>query len=461
MRSIRNNFSLDNIIFYSLILYILDVMLLGTGELTKIMGVSTRMIFFFICIVASVIPILKRIKNYLTNLQLIFVILFFVLLFIAMILGVVNKNHMPILISDIKGFMHYLIVFPMVYILSTKEKAIRLCKIILNFAFGISILCIFLSYFEFFPEHIHDWIYVFVNKYHLAYLSVLTENTIRVLLHSGTRMMALGLFLAFGFLIIDKQNKKLRFAQMVCCLVAAFLSFARAIYLGLFLAVVLLVVAIVVWYKDHLKHAIKTMSIVLGLSVILITALSVTQQSNLFGVAWTRCMLVVDNGPAITQKPNTGDTQTPGTEDADKDDSDKDLLNIHQEEQSLVLRGTRKELAIKNFLSSPLIGKGLGVVNDVKYSTIEYFYLDLLSKMGVLGCVVFLVPAVLTAWVMIKNRKTYQVEQRWLALASWLALVFMMIISYFNPCMNTSWGLMIYGLSIATSQPWKQEELNG
>jgi hypothetical protein len=56
-----------------------------------------------------------------------------------------------------------------------------------------------------------------------------------------------------------------------------------------------------------------------------------------------------------------------------------------------------------------------------------------------------------------KEKNNYSSEQRLLSLACWFGLLFLMIISYFNPCMNTSWGLMVYGLVIAISVPWKEK----
>ena len=58
---------MEMITYISLVLYMFDVVLLGTGELTKSFGIQSRMIFFGISVLAAVVLILLDLKKYLNN----------------------------------------------------------------------------------------------------------------------------------------------------------------------------------------------------------------------------------------------------------------------------------------------------------------------------------------------------------------------------------------------------------
>ena len=49
-------------------------------------------------------------------------------------------------------------------------------------------------------------------------------------------------------------------------------------------------------------------------------------------------------------------------------------------------------------------------------------------------------------------------EQRLLALAAQLGCLFVFVISYFNPCLNSSVGLFMYSLALVLSMPWENKK---
>ena len=435
---------LDYVIYWSLCLYMLDVILLGTGELTRIGGISSRMVFFAIAVLASVPGVLKNYKQYLTNKSILFVGVFMVALVLSAGLGLINGNYMPILISDVKGFLNILIVFPMVYILSEKKRTIRMLKMMLTSSFVMAVFCIALSYFMLFEREFKMTIYYWVHKMDWANLTSLSQYATRVFLHSGTRMLILGLLFAFALLILEKKRVVLRYVQMTTCLTAIFIAYARAIYLGMAVMVVAMLILIAIKYKEYFKQTIQKYAIVFVLTAVFILALGASQKSNLFILAIDRCLIAVGGEQYIDPDVAGGGGGS--------------IENVEAELESLDVRQHRQEMSIKNFSESPIWGKGLGVVNDIHNDTIEYFYLDILSKMGVVGVLIFLAPAAFCIISIVKKKDEYEEEQRLLALVCWFALLYLIIISYFNPCMNTSWGLSIYGLTIALSIPWKKEE---
>lgn len=439
MRSdIKKLITLDNIIYWAVCLYVLDVILLGTGELTRVAGVSSRIVFFAIAVVASIPAIIKNYEVYLQNKSVWFVVAFMFMVGISMVMGLVNGNYMPILTADVKGFLNILIVFPMIYILSEREKVINLLKLMLNSSFAMAIATIVLSYYQYFGKPFKYELYDVVHDLGWASFTPLTETVTRVFLHSGSRMLVLGLLLAFAFLLIEKKKTLLRYCQMVFCLVATFISYARAMYLGLVIIVIAMLALVAFKYKEYLVETLKKYAIVLVASAAVILVLGLSQSGNLFQVAINRCLVAVGDGYIDPDFPVDG------------------LDNLQDEIDSLLIREYRRNAAIGNFLDSPILGKGLGVVNDMFNLTIEYFYLDILSKMGIVGVVLLLLPAVFALISIVKNKEKFSEAQRLLSMVCWFALLYLMIISYFNPCMNTSWGLAIYGLTIALSIPWKE-----
>ena len=213
-------------------------------------------------------------------------------------------------------------------------------------------------------------------------------------------------------------------------------------YLGYAVMVVLFLIAVAIRYREYLFVTVKKAIGVLVLTAVVLSLIGLTQQTNLFKAAVDRCIVAVMSDTIL--QPDVAESV------------DMNIGNLKAEVESIEVREEREASAIENFKQSPIFGNGLGVVNASDNETIEYFYLDLLSKMGIVGLILFLLPAVWAFYTIIKEKNNYSKEQRLLSLACWFGLLFLMIISYFNPCMNTSWGLMVYGLVIAISVPWKE-----
>ena len=181
------------------------------------------------------------------------------------------------------------------------------------------------------------------------------------------------------------------------------------------------------------------MRIALGV-VVLILILGLLQRENPLKVAVGRCLLA-GTSLELLEKNNF---------------EDLDMLdNMEDEIDNLSIRDARKKMAINNIKRSPIFGNGLGVVNDQNGDPIEYFYLDMMSKVGIVGLALFLAPFILATIDIIKNRTKYQIQQRFYSYSCVVGVLLLIVISYFNPCMNTSVGLAIYGMLISSVVVWK------
>ena len=95
----------------------------------------------------------------------------------------------------------------------------------------------------------------------------------------------------------------------------------------------------------------------------------------------------------------------------------------------------------------PLIGRGLGATGEERDGADEYFYLDVLARMGVVGLILYLLPAVLALIRLCKRRRALREEPETGLIA--IGLIGFLIATYFNPWMNAVLGIAWYALTLA------------
>lgn len=444
---------MEMITYISLVLYMFDVVLLGTGELTKSFGIQSRMIFFGISVLAAVVLILLDLKKYLNNKYLISVLVFMVVIFIAAIRGFVGKQNTTILLSDFKGFLNFLIVFPMMAVLYKKNRVISFLKM-LSLSLGVvSVLGIILAFYLQMPLEIRHWAYDFFDGYNICMITELTGRVTRIFFNSGSRLFFAGFALSIVFSLIENKRKIIWIFIASLDIFGVFISYTRSGYLAFAIGIFAFVVLILLFYRDFFKPLAIRACFVAGIVVVLIGTVSVAEKANLVDVAINRCLFA---GAEIED--NDTNVDKPSDNKNDKNNKNDKLTNEKAEIQNLAIREQRKTLAIENIKKHPFLGGGLGVSNDINDGFIEYFYLDILSKIGFIGFIIFIIPFLFSAFDTIILRDVFCKEQRLLALAAQLGCLFVFVISYFNPCLNSSVGLFMYSLALVLSMPWENKK---
>lgn len=444
---------MEMITYISLVLYMFDVVLLGTGELTKSFGIQSRMIFFGISVLAAVVLILLDLKKYLNNKYLISVLVFMVVIFIAAIRGFVGKQNTTILLSDFKGFLNFLIVFPMMAVLYKKNRVISFLKM-LSLSLGVvSVLGIILAFYLQMPLEMRRGAYDFFDGYNICMITELTGKVTRIFFNSGSRLFFAGFALSIVFSLIENKRKIIWIFIASLDIFGVFISYTRSGYLAFVIGIFAFVVLILLFYRDFFKTLVIRACFVGGIVVVLIGMVSVAEKVNLVDVAINRCLFA---GAEIEDN----DTNVDKTSDNKNDKNNKNdkLTNEKAEIQNLAIREQRKTLALENIKKHPLFGGGLGVSNDINDGFIEYFYLDILSKIGFIGFIIFIIPFLFSVFDTIILRDVFCKEQRLLALAAQLGCLFVFVISYFNPCLNSSVGLFMYSLALVLSMPWENKK---
>lgn len=446
---------MEMITYISLVLYMFDVVLLGTGELTKSFGIQSRMIFFGISVLAAVVLILLDLKKYLNNKYLISVLVFMVVIFIAAIRGFVGKQNTTILLSDFKGFLNFLIVFPMMAVLYKKNRVISFLKM-LSLSLGVvSVLGIILAFYLQMPLEMRRGAYDFFDGYNICMITELTGKVTRIFFNSGSRLFFAGFALSIVFSLIENKRKIIWIFIASLDIFGVFISYTRSGYLAFVIGIFAFVVLILLFYRDFFKTLAIRACFVGGIVVVLIGMVSVAEKVNLVDVAINRCLFA----GAEIEDTNTNVEKPSDNKNDKKNKNDKsELTNKKAEIQNLAIREQRKTLALENIKKHPLFGGGLGVSNDINDGFIEYFYLDILSKIGFIGFIIFIIPFLFSVFDTIILRDVFCKEQRLLALAAQLGCLFVFVISYFNPCLNSSVGLFMYSLALVLSMPWENKK---
>ncbi len=447
---------MEMITYISLVLYMFDVVLLGTGELTKSFGIQSRMIFFGISVLAAVVLILLDLKKYLNNKYLISVLVFMVVIFIAAIRGFVGKQNTTILLSDFKGFLNFLIVFPMMAVLYKKNRVISFLKM-LSLSLGVvSVLGIILAFYLQMPLEMRRGAYDFFDGYNICMITELTGKVTRIFFNSGSRLFFAGFALSIVFSLIENKRKIIWIFIASLDIFGVFISYTRSGYLAFVIGIFAFVVLILLFYRDFFKTLAIRACFVGGIVVVLIGMVSVAEKVNLVDVAINRCLFA---GAEIEDTNTNVEKPSDNKNDKNNKNDKSELTNKKAEIQNLAIREQRKTLALENIKKHPLFGGGLGVSNDINDGFIEYFYLDILSKIGFIGFIIFIIPFLFSVFDTIILRDVFCKEQRLLALAAQLGCLFVFVISYFNPCLNSSVGLFMYSLALVLSMPWENKKL--
>lgn len=446
---------MEMITYISLVLYMFDVVLLGTGELTKSFGIQSRMIFFGISVLAAVVLILLDLKKYLNNKYLISVLVFMVVIFIAAIRGFVGKQNTTILLSDFKGFLNFLIVFPMMAVLYKKNRVISFLKM-LSLSLGVvSVLGIILAFYLQMPLEMRRGAYDFFDGYNICMITELTGKVTRIFFNSGSRLFFAGFALSIVFSLIENKRKIIWIFIASLDIFGVFISYTRSGYLAFVIGIFAFVVLILLFYRDFFKTLAISACFVGGIVVVLIGMVSVAEKVNLVDVAINRCLFA---GAEIEDTNTNVEKPSDNKNDKNNKNDKSELTNKKAEIQNLAIREQRKTLALENIKKHPLFGGGLGVSNDINDGFIEYFYLDILSKIGFIGFIIFIIPFLFSVFDTIILRDVFCKEQRLLALAAQLGCLFVFVISYFNPCLNSSVGLFMYSLALVLSMPWENKK---
>jgi len=445
---------IENIAFILLNITMADVCIFGAGRLIEMGPLTFRMVLllllFFLCI-----PVFfKNMKKILKSNYIRAVVVFAFLLVFSTVIGLVNNNRVDLIITDIKGFIYFAFLPCVLVLVNSYEKAIVLAKTTMyagavQALIHIVLICLHiadLTWFEKFCDFCYERRFFYVS-YRIS------QVNLRV---SFLSLICLLLGIAFSIYFSTKTTSKalLIIYPLITalCGFSLFMSYTRSVYLAVGVMIVLLAVCFLLRMDKKeklfvLRHLVIT---VLAFSIIFI-GFGIKTKENYFTYGLSRMLVGID---LFEDGNNAEDSESDEDETEDKDSFHQNTIvsdNIRAK--------TVRDLII-NIKKSPIIGLGLGAEIPSRPDGLnEYFFLDLFSKMGIIGLACYLAPVLFMIIQLIQLFKKR--NKNFVLMATWFCILAGLIVySYFTPCMNSSVGIIIYCCVMTVFENYKKYHIN-
>lgn len=434
-----------NLSLAMLALYFADIILLGTGALTRVGPVSTRILFFAMAIAFSVPLLLVRLKQVLTNGFVIGVVLLLVWVVFSGYRGWRAGNDMAVLKADVMGYLNYAIVPTMICVLDSEKRVHTMIQTVVCCCLAVSALVLGLTFYTFFSEGTKGVLYGFLEGNGFCGITELTPHAVRLFFHTASRYFFVGYLYAL-YLYYRDRDSSTRFVWLGCMglfLYGVFVSYTRGVYAGSFVGVMLVFgLQFLLPLRDR-KRLIGGMAASAGCVLAILLVLSLVQRENLLSLGVSRVLKLAN------------------TSEEAQEDMMKLLqsgVNLGPNAQAIAMaelmglsyRKWERMLLADSIALNPILGNGLGKTIP-PFDYVEYSYHDVVNKMGVIGIGLFLFPLVFMAIRILRARKNPRVPQEYLllSLVGLVSSVYFLFIAYSNPCMNTTVGISCYCLGMA------------
>ncbi len=442
----HNNFYrvCDKLVMALLCLLMADCAMLGSGRVFSVGPLGMRMILLGLLLVAS-LPLIVQQFPRLVKTRMVWLLVFFALwLVIETIMGILNGNSRALLAGDLKGFAYLVATIPVLCVLNTKQRVLRLMKVMMYASGILAVSALILLFLYNYNAQLFGKIAILDRDHHITMFAAVSSRIPRLFFKS-TPYFLCGCAFPVYFAVTEKSHLRFWLYPVIVglSLFAMLLSYTRSIYLAVGVSALFMIVVLCISLDAKGKKKLITVfSLSAAVFLLLITLCSVTMKADYFGYALDR-LGVTFHSPIIG--PSTTDPSGPDSSDPTSPSmpGDTDLFQQATIESDKFRAQTMAELK-ENILSSPVWGHGLGKALEVRngYAN-EYIYHDILMKTGIIGLLLFLSPAIWLFADFIKKLKNK--SDAALLIAPWLTVLLgFLIFSYFNPYMNASLGILFY-----------------
>ena len=445
---------IENLAFILLNITMADVCIFGAGRLIEMGPLTFRMVLLLLLFVLCIPAFFKNISKLFKSNYIRAVVIFAILLVFATVIGFVNNNRVGLIVTDIKGFIYFAFLPCVLVLVDSYEKATVLAKTTMYAGAGqalihIVLICLHIAdlpWFEKFCDFCYERRFFYVSY-------KISENNLRV---SFLSLICLLLGVAFSIYFSTKTTSKalLIIYPLITalCGFSLFMSYTRSVYLAVGVMIVLLAVCFLLRMDKKeklsvLRHLVIT---VVAFSIIFI-GFGIKTKENYFTYGLSRMLVGID----LFKSGDGGEDSEISDEEAEEKDS------FHQStiESDNIRAMTARDLII-NIKKSPIIGLGLGSEIPSRPDGLnEYFFLDLFSKMGIIGLLSYLAPVlfIIIQLIQLFRRK----NKDFVSTATWFCILAGLIVySYFTPCMNSSVGIIIYCCVMAVFEIYKKYNIN-
>ncbi len=429
-----------------------DCCIFGAGELLSVGPLGFRQILLLLLGVCCIPAMWKGKKELFSSKYIWAVVAFFVWMAFCAYRGIQNSNRHVFV--DFNAFVYLLFVPLAIVTLRSKERVQLLMKVMVVGSLilavtTISHLVVYLIDQKFLLDLASHEL-----KLNLARIGSISAKIPRIYFLSALYMIA-GCAFSIYFLTIynGKKGRWLYCLTPGLSLFALMISYTRSVFLGVFMAVLVVVFYVIIALdKAAKKRFVKQLCAILAIFAIVTVAFSAITQANYLAYAFSRAS-VSFNDSTSSDPPEHTDPEDTEPEDTEPDESlseEEMQQNIYNQttSQSDELRQLTVKESLEDIKASPLIGYGLGYTVASRPDGNEYSYLDLWLKTGIIGLLLYFAPFAMIVVNIFRKKNDTLCDRHEKIL--WLAfLLGIMGYSIFNPYINSALGIFAYACAIA------------
>ncbi len=430
----------NKIAFVALCILLVDCSVSGSGHWLIIGSFSLRIICGLIGLVFSIPSFLINWKKNLKNYSFVSIALFIIILLINAYIGISKNYRVSLIFTDLRGFSWLGAIIIASSVIDSRKRIIILMKCIV-FGGILQALLINTAYFllvfndESFPK-----IYNYVSSRGFSSINPISTTIFRI--STGSIIYLPITIILLYYFSITEEYKIIPLVFSPILIFSLLISFTRSSYGATFLSVVYLFLALIIFKKnfevDMRTIIIKFIQIILC-SVFYISIVGIIIGDNLVEYALLRSF------PSLYTK---FFNSLAGTSVSTSVSTSGEYSYIIKTIESDSLRAVTVMELWEAIKVNPIFGNGLGhSIKSRGDGLVEYFYMDLLAKTGIIGLVLFSFPFFNSVYQMSKIKKDTLLK---IFLVSGLVVIFSA--SYFNPYLNTSLGIIYYSFVVAVVQ---------
>lgn len=466
----------EQIVMFLLLVLMADCAIFGAGRTLAIGGIGFRMMIVG-ALMAFAVPLMLRDFKKLISRRVLWILMAFAFwLVIQTVRGIRNGNSMSVMVSDLKGFMYFVVVIPVVCVLNSKQRLHTLMKVMMYASGALAVFALVSAFLYRFSNDFFERIYALDPQEYFVQLSTIVKGKVPRLFYKSTNYLLVACAFSVYFYVTGEKKGSWQYPVITgISLFALLISYTRASYLAAAVAVVAMV-AMYMAFGNREKRTKFWKQVAISL---LVFALVTGGLGAIVGTDYIKHG--IDRvSSTFTVSDKKEETSVPGTEYTwngvwrayDPQNirlaalttavSDSAQQAVNEAEHMTMLSDAVREKTLSEtreyIRSGWLLGHGLGKALICREDGLsEYFYHDVIVKTGVIGLILYLLPVL---WMVADLvRKQLMDREYKLLLGAWMAVLLgFMAFSYYNPYMNASLGILFYCCIIGIFSNMKKEQ---
>ncbi len=406
----------------------------SSGRWLEIGSLSIRMVIFIIAAVVTLPAIIQNITSLIRNRIIQSILILFLFICFSTVYGYVKGNDTKYLVADLTSFLFLLIIPCYIVVCNTQHRVERLIKYASYASLALAIVTfIFHLILLFISRETEEEINYAINLMGLGGFFGFGDGIYRIYFKSSVCFILPFLY-NLNIVINNDDDKKASvwpYVFMSISLVAIVLTYTRSLWFGVFFAVI----AFMLVNRKKFKKLFKGIGIAAaGLLIFVLVSWASYGFEGVITNAVNRVLLPQEDKDMLMEE---------------FDDDDPRAIQVSILLDSEDIRAERLKAVHKQIKENWVLGCGFGQELTVRNygGKIEYTYLDILSKMGVLGFVSFLLVLLLPCFYALRSRRQKQSSN--LSVVMLCVMICIYMASIFNPYITSPIGFSLFAVTVA------------